>query len=71
MHNFPSFISIENGSLYNSYSIQGNVTLIYSINNLETELFVNKHQHLRLLLSVCHDMFMIFLQIIIYLDGLI
>jgi len=45
MHIFPSFISIENGSLYNGYSIQENVTLIYSINNLETYLFVNKHQH--------------------------
>jgi len=44
MHNFPSFISIENGSLYYGYSVQENVTLMYSINNLET-LFVNKHQH--------------------------
>ena len=30
------FISIENGNLYNDYSIQENVTLIYTINNLET-----------------------------------
>jgi len=44
MHNFPSFINIENGSLYNGYNTQENVTLIYSINNLETLLFVNKHQ---------------------------
>jgi len=36
MHNFPSFISIENGSLYSGYSIQENVTLIYSINYQET-----------------------------------
>jgi len=43
MHYFPSFISIENGSLYYGYSIQEIVTLIYSINNLETLLFVNKH----------------------------
>jgi len=35
MHYFSSFISIENGKLYNGYSIQENVTLIYSINNLE------------------------------------
>jgi len=36
MHDFPSFISIENESLYSGCSIQENVTLIYSINNLET-----------------------------------
>jgi len=36
MHYFSSFISIENESLYNGYSIQENVTLIYSINILET-----------------------------------
>jgi len=36
MHNFPSFISIENEGIYNVYGIQENVTLIYSINNLET-----------------------------------
>jgi len=39
MHYFPSFISIENESLYSDCSIQENVILIYSIysiNNLET-----------------------------------
>jgi len=34
MHNFSSFIRIENGSLHSGYNIQENVTLIYSINNL-------------------------------------
>jgi len=36
MHYFLSFICIENESLYNGCNIQENVTLIYSINNLET-----------------------------------
>jgi len=45
MHYFPSFISHENERLYSGCSIQENVTLIYSINNLETQVFVNKHQH--------------------------
>jgi len=36
MHYFPSFICIENESLYSGCNIQENVTLIYSINNLET-----------------------------------
>ena len=35
MHNFRSVISIENKSLYSSYRVQENVTLTYSINNLE------------------------------------
>jgi len=36
MHYFPSFISHENERLNSGCSIQENVTLIYSINNLET-----------------------------------
>jgi len=36
MHYFPSFISHENKTLYSGCNIQENVTLIYSINNLET-----------------------------------
>ena len=35
IHNFRSVKSIENRSLYSSYSIKENVTFIYSINNLE------------------------------------
>jgi len=35
MHNFWSFISIKNKSLYSGLSIQEYVTLIYSTNNLE------------------------------------
>jgi len=45
MHYFPSLISIENESLYSGCSKQENVTLIYSINSIETSVFVNKHQH--------------------------
>jgi len=35
INNFRSVLSIENRSLYSGYSIQENVTFIYSINNQE------------------------------------
>jgi len=35
MQNFQLVLSIENGCLYNGYSIQQNVTVIYSTNNIE------------------------------------
>ena len=35
MHNFRSVKSIENRRLYSGYSLQENVTFIYSINSQE------------------------------------
>jgi len=40
LHYFRSFTSVENGSFYNGYNIQQNVTLKYSTNDLEKYLFV-------------------------------